>query len=226
MASSKEGGSAGGEAADGDDISQDDKPRSRVVAEYLAHGYALSDQAITGALALDKKHGISDRFTKFLSGVDAKYKATDRARSLDDSYKVTNRARDAWAGAASYFERAMGTPTGQKLVAFYAKGDKEVRDIHAEARRLADLKAGKASGGGDDAGGYGPAGAPRPVEGDKSKTTCNCGGAEGICTCEPGECACSDCPKSAAVKGDHTATGPADTVAAGTAIPPLEEKKV
>ena len=225
IAGKKDGGAAeGGAAHEGDEISQDDKPRSRVVAEYLAHGYVLSDNAIRSAIALDNKHGISSRFTNALTSFDSKYKATDKARGLDASYGITNRANDAWQGLNSYFEKAMGTPTGQKLVTFYAKGDKEVRDIHNEARRLADLKSGKTSGGPEAAvGGSGPAGPPVPVSGT-DKTTCNCGGSEGICSCEPGQCACSSCPKSA-VKGDHTATGPADTVAATTGVAPLGEKQ-
>ena len=47
----------------------------------------------------------------------------------------------------SYFEKALGTPTGQKLAQFYIQGDKQVRDIHAEARRLADLRSGKGNEG-------------------------------------------------------------------------------
>jgi hypothetical protein len=43
----------------------------------------------------------------------------------------------------SYFEKAINTPSGRKLRDFYSQTDKQVRDIHAEARRLADLKAGK-----------------------------------------------------------------------------------
>ena len=219
IAGSKDGASASKEAAgDGDEISQDDKPRSRVVAEYLAHGYALSDQAIQRAIALDQKHGISSRFTNALTSFDDKYKATDRAKGLDESYKISHRATDAWTGLNSYFEKAMGTPTGQKLVSFYAKGDKEVRDIHNEARRLADLKQGKS-------GGAGPAGEnfPVPVSGT-DKTTCNCGGSTGVCPCEPGKCACSGCGKSS-VQGEKSATGPADTVAAATSVPPLESEK-
>ena len=193
-----------------------------MVAEYLAHGYALSDTAIQRAIQLDQKHGISSRFTNALGAFDSKYKATDRARDLDASYKISNRASDAWQGLNSYFEKAVSTPTGQKLVAFYAKGDKEVRDIHAEARRLADLKGGKSGGG---AGGASASGSnePVPVAGT-DKTTCNCAGSSGSCPCEPGKCACSGCGKSS-VQGEHTATGPADTVAAGTAIPPLEDQK-
>ena len=128
------------------DISQEDKPRSRIVAEYLAHGYVISDNAIQRAIALDNKHGVSNRFTNALTSFDAKYKATDKARGLDQSYGVTDKAYAGWRGINSYFEKAMGTPTGQRLVNFYTQGDKQVRDIHAEARRLADIKSGKSSG--------------------------------------------------------------------------------
>ncbi|KAE8335303.1 hypothetical protein BDV24DRAFT_144222 [Aspergillus arachidicola] len=136
-----------GEAGDENhhEISQEDKPKSRIFAEYLAHGYALSDNAIQKAIALDQKHGFSNRFTSALSNFDQKYKATDRARGIDESYKISDKAATGWHGLHSYFEKALGTPSGQKLRDFYVQTDKQVRDIHAEARRLADLKSGKAT---------------------------------------------------------------------------------
>ena len=193
-----------------DDISQEEKPRSRIVAEYLAHGYVLSDNALQKAIALDNKHGISARFTTALTNFDAKYKATDKAKGIDASYGITDKATTGWKGLSSYFEKAIGTPTGQKLAAFYTSSDKQVRDIHAEARRLADLKAGKSN-------------TPAPVAGT-DKTTCECGGADGKCPCTEGKCACSGCSKSSVQSEGHTATGPADTVAASTGVAPLGEK--
>ncbi|KAJ9257807.1 hypothetical protein DTO195F2_5439 [Paecilomyces variotii] len=127
------------------ELDQEDKPRSRIIAEYLAHGYVVSDQAIQKAIALDQKHGISNRFTTALSNFDKKYQATERAKGLDESYKITDKATSGWKGLNSYFEKALGTPTGRKVRDFYVKTDKQVRDIHAEARRLADLKSGKIS---------------------------------------------------------------------------------
>lgn len=135
-------------AAEGDgDIAQEDKPRSRIVAEYLAHGYVLSDSALQRALALDKKHGVSARFTNALAQFDSKYKATDKAKGLDASYGITDKAATGLNSLTSYFQKALGTPTGQKLAAFYTQGEKQVTDIHAEARRLADLKSGKTADG-------------------------------------------------------------------------------
>merc|ERR1712029_1280840 len=95
---------------DSDEITQEEKPRARIAAEYIAHGYVLGDQA------------------------------THKAKSVDQSYGVTQKANNLLTGLTSYFEKAAGTPTGQKLVNFYTQSSKQVQDIHAEARRLADLK--------------------------------------------------------------------------------------
>ncbi|EZF17195.1 hypothetical protein H112_05474 [Trichophyton rubrum D6] len=121
-------------------LEQEDKPRSRIVAEYLAHGYVISDQAIEKAISLDKTHGISARFNTVLKNFDSKYHATDKARGIDESYGISDKATSGWRGLSSYFEKALDTPTGRKIRAFYLQSDKQVRDIHNEARRLADLK--------------------------------------------------------------------------------------
>lgn len=202
------------------DISQEDKPRSRIVAEYLAHGYVISDNAIQRAITLDNKHGVSTRFTNALSQFDSKYKATDRAKGIDANYGIIDKANSTWRGLNSYFEKALGTPTGQKLVNFYTQSDKQVRDIHAEARRLADIKSGKSNGG-----------ANAIAENEKSmqqvpgteKTTCQCGGDTGNCPCAEGRCTCSGCSKSN-VTGEKSATGPAADIAASSGVAPLGEK--
>ncbi|KAI4143797.1 MAG: hypothetical protein L6R39_004448 [Caloplaca ligustica] len=208
---------------DDQDISQEDKPRSRIVAEYLAHGYTISDHAIQRAIALDNKHGVSNRFTSALANFDSKYKATDRAKGIDASYGITEKASRGWAGLNSYFEKAVNTPTGQKLAAFYTQSDKQVRDIHAEARRLADLKAGKSSGGSSSGGSKEANEKSMEQVPGTDKTTCQCGGDTGNCPCGEGKCACSGCAKSG-ITGEKTATGPADQVAASSEVQPLGEK--
>ena len=134
---------ASAEKEDEHEIAQEDKPRSRIFAEYLAHGYVLSDNAIQKAIALDQKHGFSNRFTSALANFDKKYNATERAKGFDQSYQISNKAVSGWRGLSHYFEKALEHPSGQKLRDFYAQTDKQVRDIHNEARRLADLKQGK-----------------------------------------------------------------------------------
>lgn len=210
---------------DADDITQEEKPRSRIIAEYLAHGYMISDAAAQRAIDLDHKHGVSSRFLQTLQKLDNKYKATDKARGVDQTYRVTPRVNSLLSGLTSYYEKAAGTPTGQKLVNFYTQTQRQVLDIHNEARRLADLKK-KEAGGAEAAAGMTPAaGTEKPtckcginstscpcesgtsactncVNGDvrsmsgTDKTTCNCGGNFSNCPCEAGHCACAFCPKA------------------------------
>ena len=184
----------------------------------------ISDNAIQRAIALDNKHGVSTRFTNALQQFDSKYKATDRAKGIDQSYGITDKANTTWRGLNSYFEKALGTPTGQKLVSFYTQSDKQVRDIHAEARRLADMKSGKSSGSGSGSG-YSLAeieNSMQQVHGTE-KTTCKCGGDTSNCPCAEGKCACSGCSKSN-ISGEKSATGPAADVAATSGVAPLGEK--
>jgi len=124
-------------------VEQEDKPRSRIIAEYLAHGYVISDKIIERALALDQQHGVSSRFTKSLTDFDSKYKATEKTKAMDDKYGVTKSAASTWNSLSSYFDSALNNPTGHRLRKFYEQGNKQVVDVHNEARHLANLKSGK-----------------------------------------------------------------------------------
>lgn len=163
------------------DISQEDKPRARILAEYLAHGYTISDKAVERAIGLDQQHGFSARFTSALQQFDQKYQASEKAKNVDQKYAISEKGASAWQGLSSYFEQAANTQTGHKILSFYEQGQKQVLDVHNEARRLADLKT--------------PRQTPKQVPGTE-KTQCGCGGKEGICGCEQGKCACSSCPKN------------------------------
>lgn len=127
------------------ELRQEDKPRSRVVAELLAHGYVIGDQAIDRALKLDQQHGISQKFTNALQQFDQRFKATETAQGLDQKYNITERAQPLFQSLYSYFDKAQGTPTGQRLRTFYEQGQKQVLDVHNEARHLASLKQNKQS---------------------------------------------------------------------------------
>jgi len=167
---------------DSDEITQEEKPRSRIIAEYLAHGYVVGDQAAQKAIDLDQKHGVSSRFLSTLQNLDQKYHATDKAKSVDQSYGVTQKTNSLLSGLTSYYEKAAGTPTGQKLVNFYTQTSQQVQDIHAEARRLADIKKQDTAG-------------TQKVPGTE-KTTCKCASDSANCPCDTGKCACTGCSKS------------------------------
>jgi len=125
---------------DSDEITQEEKPRTRILAEYLAHGYVVGDATLQRAIELDHRHGVSNRFLNTLQTFDQKYRATDRARTADQSYHISERANSLLTGLGSYFEKASNTPTGQRIVKFYTDSSRQVQDIHNEARRLAEIK--------------------------------------------------------------------------------------
>jgi RNA recognition motif-containing protein len=125
---------------DSDEITQEEKPRARILAEYLAHGYLVADTGLKSAIALDEKHGVSQRFLSTIQQLDSKYHATDRAKATDQTYGISQRANSLLTGLNSYFEKAIDNPTGKKIASFYTTGQRQVSDIHAEAKRLAELK--------------------------------------------------------------------------------------
>jgi hypothetical protein len=135
--------SAAEDAKDGDHIEQEQKPRARIIAEYLAHGYAISDNVVERALAADKQNGYSAKFLNVLNNFDQKTQATQKAQVVDQKLGVSQKGYAAFNVMTSYFDKAASTPTGQKLRAFYEQGNKTVMDVHNEARHLADLKKSK-----------------------------------------------------------------------------------
>lgn len=219
LASGKTATSGDSSGQDDGEIQQEDKPRSRILAEYMAHGYAIGDKTLHRAIELDKQHGFSSRFTSALHNFDNKLKATDRAKSADAAYGVSDRVKAALGGLQSYFEKALDTPTGQRVRAFYTQTEKQVMDIHNEARRLAELQKDQSGGG---SGGEGDTSDIKvsSVPGT-DKTTCTCAANAGKCPCEPGKCACSGCAKSSVSGQGHSATGPAADISAASHLQPL-----
>jgi len=155
-----------GQPDNSEDIRQEDKPRSAVLAEYLAHGYVIGDKALEKGIELDEKHGVTQKFTAYLNKLDQRFKATDKARAVDNTYGVTDKTMQGVNTLQRYFE---STALGRNIREFYKQGSKQVMDIHAEARRLADLK--------------------------KKSSKCTCGGDSGVCTCPDGKCTCAGCAK-------------------------------
>ncbi|KAG8959129.1 hypothetical protein FRC03_008420 [Tulasnella sp. 419] len=146
-------GEPAGEGSGEHHIGQEDKPRSGIVAEYLAKGYVLSDSILHRAIEMDKKQGISTRFLAYIRNLDAQLgkkvagqpeegtlseKVQSRAKTLDEQHGVTTKA-------TSYYERALSSPLGQRVFAFYSTTSKQVLDIHEEARRIAEQQKAGAS---------------------------------------------------------------------------------
>ncbi|ETW82006.1 hypothetical protein HETIRDRAFT_418015 [Heterobasidion irregulare TC 32-1] len=134
---------------EGTPIEQSDKPRAGIAAEYLAKGYTLSDHILQRAIHIDNEKGISKRFLNYFQSVDTSLgakalgpdqtisgkvtstlqNATQQARAVDEQKGISKSATD-------YYTRALSSPLGQRVRAFYTTTSKQVLDIHEEARRL------------------------------------------------------------------------------------------
>ncbi|KAF2828370.1 hypothetical protein CC86DRAFT_319108, partial [Ophiobolus disseminans] len=204
------------EAKDGDHhIEQEQKPRARIFAEYLAHGYVISDKAIESALAADKQHGYSSKFTQALQNFDSKTQATQKAQAVDNKLGLTQKAYAGYSSLMTYFDKAANTPTGQKLRSFYETGNKTVMDVHNEARYLADLKK-KEQGTGAEKTECGCSKTDKTPSAEEMNvhtlpppnqnlTQCDCAADSGSCPCPEGKCACKGCAKSKDAGNDKVA---------------------
>ncbi|CAD6891308.1 unnamed protein product [Tilletia controversa] len=77
-------------------IDQEHKPRTTIIAEYLASGYIISDDVTKRAIDFDKQHGYSERFTKFLESVDRSLgEKLTKAPSVAPTEKTKEAAQDA-----------------------------------------------------------------------------------------------------------------------------------
>jgi len=125
-------------------IDQTDKPRAGIAAEYLARGYKLSDSILQRAIEIDQKQGISARFLDYIkkldSGVGSKALGPDQTISakVTDTIKSVDEQRGISKSATDYYSKAINSPLGQRVFAFYSTTSKQVLDIHEEARRIAD----------------------------------------------------------------------------------------
>ena len=101
--------------------------------------------------------GISTRFLNYIKGLDKtlgqkigdpettvsdKAKSVlaqgqAQAKSIDEQHGITKQAGD-------YYSRAIASPIGQKVVAFYTQTAKQVAEVHEEATRIAQAEKEKA----------------------------------------------------------------------------------
>lgn len=115
------------------DIDQESKPKSAIFAEYLSNGYIIGDSLIDRAINYDKENGYSEKFKKFLNDLDSKYNLQNKQQELNSKYKISENLN-------KYFEKALNTDVGHKLHGFYTNVVSDSKDIHNEAKRLAELK--------------------------------------------------------------------------------------
>jgi len=99
---------------------------------------------------MDHKQGISKRFLNYVQSIDTTLgaralgpdqtisgkvqshisNATQQVKSMDEQGGYTKMAGD-------YYSKALSSPIGHKVLAFWTSTSKQVLDIHEEARRIA-----------------------------------------------------------------------------------------
>ncbi|WWC99592.1 hypothetical protein V866_006496 [Kwoniella sp. B9012] len=134
-------------------IGQEDKPKAAIVAEYLAHGYVLGDNIIQKAIDIDNKQGISSRFLQFFNSLDQNIgnkvvgenktvsgKINETAAAGVAKAREVDQHRGFSAKLHDYYARIFNNPSVQKIVQFYTTTQKQVLDVHEEAKRIAEEK--------------------------------------------------------------------------------------
>lgn len=132
------------ESANHEDIDQEEKPKSAILAQYLSQGYVVSDQLIEKALAFDKAHGYSEKFRNFVTSLDQKYhvqeKTTASAEQADTKFNIAENYNKGKMSLGDYFDKFKQDKYGSKIHQFYSGLVNDTKAVHDEARRLADLK--------------------------------------------------------------------------------------
>ncbi|KAM0749295.1 hypothetical protein T439DRAFT_327022 [Meredithblackwellia eburnea MCA 4105] len=132
------------------EVEQESKPRAAIAAEYLAHGYQLSDQAIQAAIHADNTYGISSKFLSFFNPLAEKVQkaaaphietAQTKFAEADEKQGLSLRASAAQQIGKVYYNNALASPLGSKVLAFYTQAQKQVLDVHEEALRIKNAKA-------------------------------------------------------------------------------------
>ncbi|RIA85647.1 hypothetical protein C1645_781471 [Glomus cerebriforme] len=140
---------------DGSD-EQSIKPKAAIFAEILAAGYTLQDAIIEKGIECDAKYGVSSIFKQYLAQIQAN-RTFDFVKNLDQKYQVTEtvttRATDinnkysVLDGAKYVIDQAQGrvnnfleTSAGKMICEYLFCTQKQVADVQALARKIADDK--------------------------------------------------------------------------------------
>lgn len=122
------------------DESQEGKPKSKIIAEYLAAGYQLQDQVIAKGLEYDQKYNLSDKVKAYLAQLqetvkqlDEKYKLTEtvtaKAGEIDNKYQVQDKVK-----------QVQQHPVAQRVQDIASTTYAQVLAVHEQAKLIAAEK--------------------------------------------------------------------------------------
>jgi len=122
------------------DGSQEGKPKTRIIAEYLAAGYQLQDQVIAKSLEYDQKYNLSDKVKTYLAQLQ------ETVKQLDEKYKVTETVTakageiDAKYQVQDKVKQVQQHPVAQKVQGLATQTVTQILAVHEEAKRIAAEK--------------------------------------------------------------------------------------
>jgi hypothetical protein len=127
------------------------KAKKVIFAEILAAGFQLQDSIIQKGLEFDSRCGISGRLMHYLhqlqdnlKAFDDQYKVYEKvsatAVQLENKFAVQDKIKYVTTQAQDKVNQAIETPAGKIMLDYYLSTTKQVADVHAEARRIADEK--------------------------------------------------------------------------------------
>jgi len=132
-----------------DDVSQEAKPKSNIMAEILASGYVLTDSVVAKGIEFDSKYAFTNRIQDYLNKLsataqqlDEKYKVSNKATEVDNKYNIQQRTKSTAETAQNKAQELLQTETGQKVQTFADHIMKQVAAVHKEALRIAESKKG------------------------------------------------------------------------------------
>jgi len=128
------------------DLRQEDKPRTAILAEMLAHGYTLSDTVLHKGIEFDKSNGISDRVTVALKKMEERFHVQDRVQKTNETYHVSDTLNSWYKYFYDYLNQTVNqtleTQTGQKVRKVYDDTAKHIRETHEKAKEIQQKKNG------------------------------------------------------------------------------------
>lgn len=129
-----------GEDATDEGHGQESKPKTRIIAEYLAAGYQLQDHVIAKGLEYDEKYNLSDKVKTYLAQIQ------ETVKQLDDKYKVTETVTikageiDSKYQVQDKVKQVQQHPVAQKVHDIAASTYAQVLAVHEQAKLIAAEK--------------------------------------------------------------------------------------
>ncbi|KAF9958984.1 hypothetical protein BGZ65_000995 [Modicella reniformis] len=142
------------EELDNGDNSQENKPKTQILAELLAAGYKIQDAIIEKGIEIDNKFGVTRKVQGVVEAaktqaqvLDEKFKVTEKAHEFDHKYHVQDRVNTAIGQGIGFSNQALQSGPGQKVAGVASHIKDQIAAVYVEARRIANDGKAKSSSG-------------------------------------------------------------------------------